>query len=98
VIILSSPLVPEPIHFRYAWCRNPLANLKTSDHTDIPFETQRSDDWTLAGMYENYTGRKCAISGVLSGKESHELIAVLRAADLERRTAAAKALLKEPQK
>lgn len=98
VIVLSSPLVPEPIHFRYAWCRNPLANLKTSDHTDIPFETQRSDDWSLASMYENYTGKKCAVPGVLNGKESRDLTAALRAADLERRIAAAKALLKEPQK
>jgi sialate O-acetylesterase len=96
VIVLSSPLVPEPVHFRYAWGRNPLANLKTSDHTDIPFATQRSDDWTLAGMYEIYTGRKCDVPGVLS--KGHELIRALRAADLERRTAAAMAFLKEHQK
>ena len=98
VIVLTSPLVPEPVHFRYAWCRNPLANLKTSDHTDIPFEIRRSDDWNLAGMYENYTGKKCAAPGVINSKESHELMAALRAADLERRIAAAKSLLKEPQK
>jgi sialate O-acetylesterase len=98
VIILSSPLVPDPIHFRYAWGRNPLANLKTSDHTDIPFATQRSDDWTLADMYGIYTGRKCAVPGILNGRESHELIAALRAADLERRTAAAMSFLKEHQK
>ena len=96
VLILSSTLVAEPVHFRYAWGRNPLANLKTSDHTDIPFATQRSDDWTLADMYENYSGRKCDIPGVLS--KGHELTAALRAADLERRTAAAKSFLKEPQK
>jgi sialate O-acetylesterase len=96
VIVLSSPLVPEPVHFRYAWGRNPLANLKTSDHTDIPFATQRSDDWTLAGMYEIYTGRKCDVPGVLS--KGHELIRALRAADLERQTAAAAAFLKEHQK
>ena len=97
-IVLTSPLVSEPVHYRYAWGRNPLANLKTTDHTDIPFEIQRSDDWTLAGLYENYTGKKCAVPGILNGNESHELSAALRTADLERRIATARALLKEPQK
>lgn len=98
VIILSSPLVPEPIHFRYGWCRNPLANLKSTDHTDIPLTPQRSDNWSMADTYEIYTGMKCAVPGVLNGKENHELVAALRAADLERRIAEAKALLKETQK
>jgi len=98
VITLSSPLVPEPIHYRYAWCRNPLGNLKSADHTDIPLETQRSDDWSIAGMYENQTGKKPTVAGVLNGKEHHDLTAALRAADLERRIANAKALLKETQK
>ena len=93
VIVLSSPLVPEPVHFRYAWGRNPLANLKTVDHTDIPFATQRSDHWTLADMYEIYTGKKCAAAGMLNGNEQGKLSKVLRAADLERRTAAARSLL-----
>jgi len=97
-IVLSSPLVGEPVHFRYAWGRNPLANLKTSDHTDIPFATQRSDDWTLADTYELHTGKKCAIPGILNGKETRELVASLRMADLGRRIAAAKSLLNEPQK
>ncbi len=98
MIILSSPLVPEPVHYRYAWCRNPLGNLKSTDHTDIPLETQRSDDWSIASMYENQTGKKPAVPGVLSRNEHNELIKALRAADLERRIAAAKSLLKETQK
>ena len=57
LLVLSSPLVPKPVHFRYAWGRNPLANLKTADHTDIPFATQRSDHWTLEDAYEAYTGK-----------------------------------------
>jgi len=98
VILLSNPLVPQPIHFRYAWCRNPLGNLKSTDHTDIPLETQRSDNWNLADMYENYTGKKCAVPGVMERNEMHELMAALRAADLERRSAAATSFLKEHQK
>lgn len=42
---LTSPMVPEPIHFRYAWGRNPLANLQATGNKDLPFATQRSDDW-----------------------------------------------------
>lgn len=47
VIVLSSPHVPNPIHFRYAWGRNPMGNLKpwATNMKDIPFATQRSDTW-----------------------------------------------------
>ena len=45
IVVLSSPHVPEPIHFRYAWGRNPMGNLVRADHTTVPFATQRSDDW-----------------------------------------------------
>jgi hypothetical protein len=75
-----------------------LANLKSSDHTDIPFATQRSDNWTLADMYEIYTGKKCTAAGTLNGNEQGKLSKALRAADLERRIAVAKSLLKETQK
>ena len=83
------------MHFRYAWGRNPLANLKTSDHTDIPFATQRSDHGTLADLYATYTGKPCATPGTLNRNEHNELIKALRAADLERRIATARSLLKE---
>ncbi len=98
VIILSSPLVPVPVHYRYGWCRNPLANLKSTDHTDIPLTPQRSDSWSMADQYEAYTGKKCATPGVLNGKEIRELIAALRAADQERRIAEARSLLEENKK
>jgi len=46
-LVLTSPLVPEPQHFRYAWGRNPMANLFATGHHDLPFATQRSDDWEM---------------------------------------------------
>jgi sialate O-acetylesterase len=46
-IILTSIMVPNPIHYRYAWARSPLANLQASRVTDIPIATQRSDNWAL---------------------------------------------------
>jgi sialate O-acetylesterase len=47
VIVLTSPHVTEPVHFRYAWGRNPMGNLqhRSTSHRDIPFATQRSDSW-----------------------------------------------------
>jgi sialate O-acetylesterase len=46
-VVLTSPLVEKPVHFRYAWGRNPLANLQLSGHTDVPVATQRSDRWDV---------------------------------------------------
>lgn len=45
VLVLSSPHVSEPAHYRYAWARNPMANLVNS--RQIPIATQRSDDWVM---------------------------------------------------
>jgi len=94
MIVLSSQWVPEPLYFRYAWARNPLENLKSSDNVGLPFDTQRNDSWSLADMYENYTGRKTKTPGILDGAESRELMSVLKADDLKRRIEEAKALLK----
>ncbi|MGI9466612.1 MAG: hypothetical protein ACR2OA_05780 [Rubripirellula sp.] len=46
-LVLKSPLVPNPVHYRYAWARSPLGNLQADRNSDIPFATQRSDQWTL---------------------------------------------------
>lgn len=95
VIVLSSDLVPEPVYFRYAWARNPLENLKSADNTGLPFDTQRNDTFTLADMYQIYTGKKSSTPGVLHGGETRELIEILKAEDLKRRVEEAKKLLDE---
>ena len=84
VIVLSSSWVTEPKYFRHAWGRNPLANLKSMDHTDLPFPTLRNDFWTIADMYEIYTGKKSASPNVLDRREQGELTKALRAEDLKR--------------
>ena len=94
-VVLSSPLVPKPIHYRYAWARNPHANL-VSAWDKLPFGTQRSDSWTLTDMYTAYTGKKPAnSSNKLEGSERGELSQALQAADLERRLYEARAFLKQ---
>lgn len=45
VLVLSSPFVPEPAHYRYAWARNPMANIANSRQVILP--AQRSDNWPL---------------------------------------------------
>jgi sialate O-acetylesterase len=45
VLVLSSPHVSKPVHYRHAWARNPLTNLTNS--RQIPLPTLRSDDWIM---------------------------------------------------
>jgi len=45
MLVLSSPFVPQPEHYRYAWARNPMANI--TNNQGIPLATQRTDDWLL---------------------------------------------------
>ena len=92
-LVLSHPLVPNPIHYRFAWGRNPMGNLRMVYIKDIPLEAQRSDNWTAADMYENYTGKKSAVPGLVNGGEVEALKKALKAADLERRIFEAQAFL-----
>lgn len=46
-LVLTSSMVEKPVAYRYAWGRNPLANLQMSGNKDLPIGTQRSDDWPM---------------------------------------------------
>lgn len=52
-LVLSSPLVKLPQHFRYAWARSPLGNLQAQRQSDVPIGTQRSDKFTLENTPPN---------------------------------------------
>jgi sialate O-acetylesterase len=94
-VVLTSPLVPKPIHYRYAWARNPHASL-VSAWSRLPIGTQRSDTWTLADMYKSYTGKEPVNgAGPLERSEVADLRKALIAADLERRLHEAKEFLKQ---
>ncbi|MBM4154213.1 MAG: hypothetical protein FJ221_04205 [Lentisphaerae bacterium] len=45
VLVLKSRFVPEPVHYRYAWARNPMGNIVGAQRVSLP--AQRSDDWPL---------------------------------------------------
>ncbi len=82
VLILSSPLVPSPFHYRYAWGRSPLGNLQAERMTDIPFATQRSDDWPLENVPRGVHAE--VVTGKLSRMQNQKLIEALRKEDVER--------------
>jgi sialate O-acetylesterase len=81
VIVLTSPMVAEPIHFRYAWGRNPMGNVQDKG---IPLATQRSDDWPLEEIFVD--GKLTELVGRKLGNE-------LRKLDQERAVKAAKATI-----
>lgn len=84
VLVLSSPMVPAPLHYRYAWARNPMGNLQVLGNTDIPFATQRSDDWPHGEMM---------VDGGLKKFEGGQLQAALRTLDQARKAKEAAAVI-----
>ena len=92
LIVLSSPLVAEPVYYRHAWGRNPLANLKADG---IPLDTLRNDNFTVADMYEIYTGKKSATPNSLNGVEHRDLRNALKSEDVKRRRNEAETFIKE---
>jgi sialate O-acetylesterase len=91
-LVLTSPMVPEPIHFRYAWGRNPLANLQTTGNKDIPFATQRSDEWKMEEVPLGVLGEEVTLP--LSGGDRNKIIQALREQDRERRLKEAEQIIK----
>jgi sialate O-acetylesterase len=88
-LVLSSPFVPDPIHFRHAWARNPISNIVNG--RGIPVATQRSDDWILEETPVKVEG----FDKKNSRQISTELRKMLRQADVERRIQEARATLAE---
>lgn len=96
-LVLTSPLVSNPIHFRYAWGRSPLGNLQVNGNTDIPLATQRSDDWSMNESYSSLVGKPAKSPDTLERSERAELIRALQADDQRRKRSAAETLLREPK-
>ena len=95
-LVLSSPLVANPIHFRFAWGRNPLANLQALGNKDLPFATQKSDNWRMeevpAGILED------SASVPPSRQDNARILEALRQQDRSRRTFEAQQWLESVKK
>lgn len=87
-LVLTSLMVPQPVHYRYAWGRNPLANLQAIGNKDLPFATQKSDDWTMEEVPRGVL--KEGVRLPLSGQDSQLILAALREQDRMRRLAEAR--------
>jgi len=94
VIVLSSPYVPKPVAYRYAWSRDPMGNMVTTGVANLPLAIQRSDHWTMNQLYQAYTGRKSQSPTSLNGYERHLFMLALKKANMDRRIRDAEMLIK----
>ena len=90
-LVLTSPLVATPTHFRYAWGRNPLGNLQATNNLDLPFATQRSDDWPMGEVPLGVLDTP--IDGKLDRRQTGIIRRALRKEDERRKIAEAEAVL-----
>jgi sialate O-acetylesterase len=93
ILVLSNRFVPQPLHYRYAWARNPMGNIVNP--RGVPLAAQRSDDWIL-----EETPVKVAIPPGMSEENAkryvgNQLRRLLEQADLERRLQEAEATITE---
>ena len=93
VLVLSSKFVPEPLHYRYAWARNPMGNIVNNG--GVPLATQRSDDWVLEETPVKVAVPKGMTEDAARRYVTNRLHAVLERDDLERRVKEAEATLAE---
>ncbi len=96
IVVLKSPLVPDPVHYRYAWGRNPMGNIQARSGR-VPLATQRSDDWTNADLLKALTGKDAEDPLHLNRGEKRQLKAALAREDRRRLVAEATALLDQEQ-
>lgn len=90
-LLLTSPMVPQPIHYRYAWGRNPLANLQAVGNKDLPFATQKSDNWRMEEVPLGVLEGTPALP--LSSHDSNRILEALREQDKARRIHEARSVL-----
>jgi len=93
-LLLTSSLISKPVHYRYAWGRNPMGNLLCKS---VPLATQRSDSWTNGDLLKTLTGKDPVEPGVLNRGENRQLSQALANEDRRRLVEEAKALLKQEQ-
>lgn len=90
-LVLTSPMVSNPVHFRYAWGRNPLANLQAVGNKDLPFATQRSDHWPMEEVPLGVLGDQ--VEYPISRGDRNKIIQALRRQDQARRVKEAELVL-----
>jgi len=95
ILVLSSPYVAKPVHYRYAWARNPMANITNSQH--IPLSARRSDDWDLEEVPLPSASTPGNSPDVSKKQAAGQQRRALELADFERRIKDAQATIAELQ-
>ncbi len=91
---LTSIMVPEPVAYRYAWGRSPLANIKAEgDFNMIPLATQRSDDWPILSVPTGVVAEDAEMPP--SRADMAKITAALREMDKQRRLREAELTIQE---
>ena len=97
ILVLSSPFVARPVHYRHAWARNPMSNIANSQQ--IPLATQRSDDWILEETPVKFPVPQGMLEKDAARQVRGKIVKELELDDTERRIKEAEATiarLKEP--
>jgi len=91
ILVVSSPFVPERAHYRYAWARNPMANIINNRQVILP--AQRSDDWLLEETPLKFSTPP-GVSAMDAGRPARaQLMKELELNDTERRIKEAEATI-----
>jgi sialate O-acetylesterase len=93
VLVLSSRFVPAPLHYRYAWARNPMGNIVNP--RGVSLAAQRSDDWMLEETPVKIDTPKDMPEEAARRQVTNQLRKELERADLERRLQEAEATVAE---
>jgi sialate O-acetylesterase len=93
VLVLTNRFVPKPLHYRYAWARNPMGNLV--NNRGVPLAAQRSDDWILEETPVKIATPKDLPADAVRRQVANQLRKELERDDLARRVQEAEATLAE---
>ncbi len=91
ILVLSSPYVLEPTQYRYAWARNPMANIANIRQVILP--AQRSDDWLLEETPLKFSTPPGMSTKDAGNQARPQLVKELEFNDTERRIKEAEATL-----
>ena len=96
-LVLKSALVSKPLHFRYAWGRNPMGDIQRSVRfgNTVMLPTLRSDSWSNGDLLKALTGKDAIDPGRLIKSENNALEAALEKEDRRRKLAEAKAVIEQ---
>ena len=93
ILVLSSRFVPEPVHYRYAWARNPMGNIV--NNRGVPLAAQRSDDWILEETPVKIATPKDMPEDAARRQVANQIRKELERDDLDRRIKEAEATIAE---